>query len=349
MGDKTQSGTSWSAAPLPGVSADIFYAVVEAMPAGILMVDGRGLIALVNAQIEALFGYSRKELVHHPVEMLLPDRFRAGHTSLRTAFHGAPQARPMGAGRDLFGRRKDGTEVPVEIGLNPIATGLGTYVLATVVDITERRRAAARLESSLREKETLLREVHHRVKNNLQVISSLLGMQARAVVSNRAALSESQDRVHAIALAHELLYQAGDLGRVDLGAYLEALAHQLLAAWAPPGGGVSLRVEAEEARMPLDVAVPCGLIVSELVTNALKHAFPGGRGTVVVRTACEAGGRVAVSVSDDGVGIPPGESEDRAGHLGLDLVRTLARQLRANLAVTGPPGTTVRLDFEVSA
>jgi PAS domain S-box-containing protein len=302
----------------------------------------------VNAEVERIFGYTRKEMIHHPVEMLLPERFRDGHPSLRKTFLAAPETRPMGAGRDLYGRRKDGSEVPLEIGLSPIATAHGTQVLATVVDITERHRLAGLLEASLREKESLLREIHLRVRNNLQVISGLLGVQAREVADGRAALAGSQDRVQAIALAHELLHRAGDLGRVDLGAYLDALSRQLLSAWAPPGGGVTLRAEADEARMPLDVAVPCGLIVSELVTNALRHAFPGGQGAVVVRTVREAGGRVAVSVSDDGVGMPPGQSE-RPGQLGLDLVRTLARELRGDLSIVGPPGTTVRLDFPVPA
>ncbi|HVE81770.1 MAG TPA: histidine kinase dimerization/phosphoacceptor domain -containing protein, partial [Myxococcales bacterium] len=328
-----------------------FRLAIEAAPTGMIMVDARGRIVLVNAQVEALFGYPRSELIGALVETLVPQRHRSRHGGFRAGFFSDPHARPMGAGRELHGLRKDGTEVPIEIGLNPLTTSEGSFVLSSIVDITERRRAAEALERSLLEKETLLKELHHRVKNNLQVISSLLSLQSRAVGDAAAAamLRESQNRVQSISLVHEKLYESNDLGRVDFGEYLQALGQHLQGAWAS-GSQVTIQVDAGGLRLPVDLAVPCGLIVNELVTNAFKHAFPGGQaGSVVVRATVEPDGAACLQVEDDGVGMPP----ERAAHpaagetLGMTLVSTLARQIGAALQIGTGPGTRVRLDFRV--
>src|SRR6266487_2371173 len=121
-----------------------FRAMVESAPHGVVMVDGSGEIEIVNRETERLFGYTREELLGRPIEQLVPDRFRERHPGFRAAYFAKPETRPMGAGRDLFGRRKDGSEIPVEIGLNPIETDEGLFVLASVVDISARKRAEAR-------------------------------------------------------------------------------------------------------------------------------------------------------------------------------------------------------------
>src|SRR5262249_11386725 len=151
-----------------------FRQVVEFAPNAKVMVDAAGKIVLVNAMTEKVFGYRRDELLGQPVEVLVPERFWSRHAVDRDNFFRNPQVRAMGAGRDLSGLRRDGSEIPVEIGLNPIRTEEGLFVLAVIVDISERRRAEERkrveegLQASLSEKEVLLQEIHHRVKNNLQ-------------------------------------------------------------------------------------------------------------------------------------------------------------------------------------
>ena len=333
------------------VSEDLFRLALEAAPTGMVMVDGNGLIVLVNAQLERLFGYSREELVGQPVEMLVPERFREHHPTFRRGFYDKPHARAIAGNRDLYGRKKDGREVPVEIRLNPLVTPDGAFVLSSIVDITERKRAAAALEASLREKETLLNEVHHRVKNNLQVISSLLSLQAGYVKDHQLGemLQDSQNRVHSIALVHEKLYRAGNLARINLGEYLETLTEHLQAALGDSLDRVQLVVEASDLELPLDSAVPCGLVVNELVTNALKHAFPDGRrGSVTVRAALGSGKKVTVSVADDGIGLGADVSLEHSGSMGLRLVTTLARQLAGQLVVSRNKGTLVELTFEVT-
>ncbi|MGZ8903579.1 MAG: PAS domain S-box protein, partial [Methylobacter sp.] len=155
-----------------------FRQAVESAPNAIVMINESGTIVMVNLQTETSFGYSRSELIGQPVEILVPERFRDGHAGFRHAYLAAPRSRPMGAGRELFGVRKDGSEFPVEIGLSFIDDENGIIVLSSIIDITERKSANDKLKNALNEKEMLLKEVYHRVKNNLQVVSSLINLQA---------------------------------------------------------------------------------------------------------------------------------------------------------------------------
>lgn len=330
----------------PQRSDERFRLAIEAAPTGMMLVDREGRIALVNGQVEKLFGYPREELMGMSVDMLVPARFRASHPTTRVSFFEGPRARPMGAGRDLFGLRKDGSEVPIEIGLNPVETPEGWFVLSSIVDITERQRAAEHVARSLREKETLLREIHHQVKNNLQVISSLLRLQSSRVEDPRwaALLEESQARVDAIALVHERLYLADDVARVDFSSYLEELARNLSSAFAD--ARVVIVVHAGGAELPVDCAISCGLVVNELLTNALKHAFTDGRsGRVAVRASRQAA-EVEIEVEDDGVGI---EDNPAGDGMGLTLIKALARQLGGTFSLEkgSACGTMGRLSFAV--
>ncbi|NTV09613.1 MAG: PAS domain S-box protein [Zoogloea sp.] len=331
------------------LSEERFRQVVESVPDGLVMVDADGRIALVNAGMERMFGYRRTELIGRPIGMLIPEPERDGHQFHMRAFLGAPAARDMGAKRELHARRKDGSAFPVEVALNPILAASGPLVLATVVDIAERKAGQAMIERALLEKTALLNEVHHRVKNNLQVISSLLNLQARhATEEARAVLSESQGRVKAMALIHQLLYERNDFSRVDLGFYLQRLCSLLRESLSVDSGRIKLCVEVDRGGVALDLqrAVPCGLLVNELVANAMKHAFPGHRrGKVTVRLQREEDGRGRITVADDGVGLPPGLEFSSSRSLGFQLVPLLVDQIGGELVLTREPGTTFEIRF----
>lgn len=321
-----------------------FRLAMEAAPNGMMLVDQSGRIVRVNAQIEALFRESRAELVGRFVEDLIPERFREGHSATRQGYFAAPSARPMGAGRELFALRRDGSEVPVEIGLSPIQTASGELVLASIVDITERRHAREALQASLAEKDVLLRELHHRAKNNLQLIASLLDLSSGQPSAD--ALAQCQSRVQAISLVHERLYQSGTFTRIDMKEYVEAIAPQLVQAW---GGAqaIALSLDTEQVHLGLDAAIPCGLVINELVTNAFKHAFPEGRaGTITVQVRAQ-GPRVTIAVRDDGVGFDP--VAKRPGHIGLELMNALTRQLRGALTFGSGQGSAITLTFDRSS
>ena len=196
-----------------------FRSLLESAPDAMVIVDAHGTIQLVNAQAERLFGYTRAEMLGQPVELLIPARSRRRHVAQRADYAAEPLARAMGVGRQLTGRRKDGSEFPVEISLSPLETSGGTLVSSAIRDITASVAAKRQLESSLVEKELLLSEIHHRVKNNLQVVSSLLNLQqevARERRGTRRAARQPRPRPgHGLAAREAVSAGPTDRARLD--------------------------------------------------------------------------------------------------------------------------------------
>jgi PAS domain S-box-containing protein len=228
------------------------------------------------------------------------------------------------------------------------AAGRPERIVGIDLDITERKRTEEALRTLVAEQAALLKEVHHRVKNNLQVVASLLSLQARRVRNPvvLGALRDTQDRIRSMALLHETLYRKGEAAQVDCAAYLGRLCTHLSQAFSLPTDRVRLEPSLATVALGIDEAIPCGLIVNELVSNALKHAFPGERhGRVGVRLEIQPGERLALTVADDGVGLPAGFDLGSTSTLGLELVRGLTRQVGGSIEVLSPPGTTVRIVF----
>ena len=329
-------------------SEDRFRQVVEAAPNAMVMANAAGLIEMVNAQAERVFGYSRQEMLGQPVEILIPERFRHIHPALRQMFNTDPRSRPMGGGRDLYARRKDGSEFPVEIGLNPIETEDGPMVLSAIVDISDRKQKEERIQAALREKDILLGEIHHRVKNNLQLVDSLLDLQS-SQISDPAVLGmlrDSQNRIRSMVLIHQTLYQSNDFAKVDFASFLDSLLPTLVASYGMDSDRIVLLVETAEVHMPLSVAIPCGLVVNELITNAFKHAFPDNRqGEIRVELTDEGDGQIRLMVSDNGVGIPEGLDILQTASLGLQLVVLLSDQLGGALSIQRATPTRFALRF----
>jgi PAS domain S-box-containing protein len=203
------------------------------------------------------------------------------------------------------------------------------------------------LRRSLNEKETLLHEVHHRVKNNLQVISSLLRMQGDLLKDNQAAaaLKESQHRIASMAHIHELLYSSQYIDQIDFAEYTRTLVAELLQSYTSLGHRVSVRFNTTHVLLKVDQAIPCGLILNELVTNALKYAYPSTSGEVVVDLTEDAAGLVTLSVADRGVGLPEGLDWQNSTSMGLPIVELLTQQIGGKLHVQTNPGTAFSVEF----
>jgi PAS domain S-box-containing protein len=238
------------------------------------------------------------------------------------------------------------------------SVGRVTSVVSFSRDITETKKAEEALKASLEEKDSLLKEVHHRVKNNLQIVSSLLGLQAGRISHPQAveALQDTRNRVKSMALLHETLYRSGNLASINFPTYLKELCRQLLHSSTPVGSRLRIEYQVTPIDLPLEQAVPCGLIVSELVSNALKHGFPGNRsGRILVGlNPCIESGLVVLSVCDEGVGLPDHfelSGRDATETLGLRLVSGLAQQLGGRLEAKAPPagGASFRLIFPAFA
>jgi two-component sensor histidine kinase len=194
----------------------------------------------------------------------------------------------------------------------------------------------------------MLKEVHHRVKNNLQVIASLLNLQAHYVRDARAfgMFKESQQRVQAMALIHERLYHADDATRIDFTDYTRTLGAHLMSAYSPGSAAIALQLHVDNITLGIDTAIPCGLIIHELVANALKHAFPAGKaGEIRLVLRASGAARFMLLVSDNGIGFPPSLDFRHTASLGLRLVHTLTEQLEGTIELQSNGGTTFTITF----
>jgi len=235
--------------------------------------------------------------------------------------------------------RPGGGTLPVQVSVAPLRergddSPGSVYVMQNVAAHLAAREQSLR---SLQEKEILLKEIHHRVKNNLQIISSMLSLQANRSIDDvaRNIFLESENRIRAMALIHEQLYRSGDLARVDMRLYVQNLSTQIVRSIGNHGCVVEVEVDSSLREVPVDVAIPLGLIVNELLSNAVRHAFPASRtGKVHVRLRAR-GQQHELEVSDDGVGLSPAFNADSLPTLGLKLVRALVEQLRGTLEIVG--------------
>ncbi len=247
---------------------------------------------------------------------------------------------------------KNYNKIYLDIFLNPILENNKTIEVSGIAhDVTDKRIAQQRMEQSLKEKEVLLKEVHHRVKNNMQVISSILNLQSSYVSDEYtlALLKESQNRIKTMAYIHESLYQNKSFTSVNFSDYISTLSSNVIQSYAVSEGKVKLILNLEKINLSLDNSIPSGLIVNELITNAIKHAFPGQRKGLVTINLKSENNTVYLEVKDNGVGFDPSIDFRNTNSLGLQLVNTLADQISAEVNFKSEPdqGTTVRIAFKM--
>jgi PAS domain S-box-containing protein len=316
------------------VSRSYLDNIIQSMEDMLIVTDPSGTIQTVNRVALRELGYREEELIGQLVSTLLSDEPEA---TLASGEHRVVT--------------KDGRAIPVYCSRSEMGTESGdpegfVYVAQ---DISERKQTEARLLASLREKEVLLKEVHHRVKNNLQIISSLLSLQGRETDHPRAgrSLRESRNRIRSMALIHEQLYQSEDLANIDFAQYVERLVDYVVSSYGRDGLGVSVQLRIESTSLSIDYAIPCGMIVNELVANAVEHAFPDGQGEILIEF-CSENNHHTLAVSDNGKGLPPSLDPAQAKSLGLRLIAALVEQLGGELEVASSQGTRVTVAFSSS-
>ncbi len=245
---------------------------------------------------------------------------------------------------------KDGREKYAQVIVEVVADKDGdvNLLVGTLQDITERKENEEKIKRSLKEKEVLLKEVHHRVKNNLQVISSMLNLQKGHITDPDAidVFKESQSRIMSMAMIHEMLYQSGDLSSVSLKAYLHNLTAKLFGTYRQDGSDIELEENIAPIKVEIDTAIQLGLITNELVSNALKYAFKDGReGKITVEFLTDGTGRNTFVLKDDGSGMPEGFDPARTKSLGLKIVELMVSQLDAQMEVRSENGTEFRIEL----
>ena len=326
---------------------DLYRTLVEALPEAMLLTDLRHHVIMANHQALKLYGYrSIKEMAgKNAMDFIAPeDRPAARQDAPEWTIAGEPR------GKEYKMISRDGFAFPAEVRgfLIRDTEDQPRAIITLVRDISERKKAEDQIKASLREKDALLKEIHHRVKNNLQVISSLLHLQCRYIKDEdaRRVFKETQNRVWTMGLIHEKLYQSQDLTRINLAAYIRGLVAGLASAYdVIPGSKTGFRFEMADIFLEINKAVPCGLIVNELVSNALKYAFPGeGRGEILIGLRPEAG-EVELRIRDNGVGFPRELDFRKMPSLGLQLVTNLVQQLDGRIELNREGGSEFVITF----
>jgi PAS domain S-box-containing protein len=312
--------------------------VIEANPDLMVILDAQGIIRDVNATAEQMTGLPREKLIGTASNLYLTGDINAEKNFARLLHEGFL----TDIAYDIL--HLDGRITPIisNTRVQRDEAGNVEYIITAAHDITQQKKDAEILKASLDEKITLLREVHHRVKNNLQIIISLNNLQLREIDDPQLKkfLNETKDRVRAMSLVHEKLYQSESLSHIDLADYLRFLSSQLFSSYRTDTRRVKLVLEIGKSTIDINLAIPLGLIVNELVSNALKYAFPGDRaGTLLISGGIE-DHLLTISVKDDGIGMPPGYDWKNATSLGLRLVNILTEQIDGAIRVIEDQGTT---------
>jgi PAS domain S-box-containing protein len=334
--------------------------ITRNMAEGICLVRAdNGIIVYANPKFEQMFGYNANELtgkhvsiVNYPTEEMSPE---AVNQAIRTAVLANQEAT-----YEVRNVKKDGTpfwcSATTSVFEHP---DYGTVLVAVQQDIddrkqveAQRKQAEAQLRASLKEKELLLKEIYHRVKNNLQVIYSLLNLQSRYLQDPKAleVLKDSQSRIRAMALVHEKLYQSRNLSQIDLRDYITSLAHSLLESYRTQRDSPALNLELEQGWLNIETAIPCGLILTELLSNSLKHAFPDQKsGEILISSTLSSDQKIILTICDNGIGLPPGFNLKTVSSLGLQLVRNLTQQIKGQVTINPTSqGTEFQLVFPLS-
>ena len=332
------------------VAENAFRSAIEnSARAGIFAIDLDGKLIYASRSFCDMVGWSESELlgVLPPFKWWPPEETDTNRSLLQDTLVG--KAPPDGL--ELSFQRRNGEQFDVLVLVGPLKGNddRTTGWLASSYDITDRKRTARLIETSLKEKEVLLSEIHHRVKNNMEIVSSLLDLQSADIVDEPTLqlLRSGQTRIKSMALIHEKLYESEDLAKVDFGEYLRTLVADLCNLYGINSDAIDLKIEVDHILLGINSAIPSGLIINELVSNSLKHAFPADRrGGIRIAFRRDDDGLYMLTVGDNGVGIPESLDFRNTKSLGLRLVNALTAQLKGTIEVDRSDGTEFKITFE---
>jgi PAS domain S-box-containing protein len=323
--------------------------ITRSMAEGICLVRAAdGAIVYTNPKFDQMFGYDPLELVGRNVAIV---NYHDEHTTAGEVAQIIMQTilTKGEATYEVHNLKKDGTPFWCRATASTFEhPEHGTVFVVIQQDVTESKQAEERINASLKEKEVLLQEIHHRVKNNLGIVSSLLQMQLRRTQDAEAAaiLRDSQNRIASIALVHEKLYRSEDLANVNFAQYIADLTAHLFSSYNIRSRQIQLLTQVDEVCLDIETAIPCGLIINELISNALKYAFPNERGGQIrVRLYQEEENAITLLVQDNGSGLPPDFDITTTRTLGMTLIQGLIQQLRGTIAINRDRGTEFRVSF----
>ncbi|MGE5457913.1 MAG: sensor histidine kinase, partial [Methanococcaceae archaeon] len=322
-----------------------FRTLFDNSPVGISIII-KNKIFLVNQAFALMFGFSAPDKLE---DTSIKERITDNENEdLSRYIVGEEGEKPYAGSFNLQGVRNNNSMFPIHLEVAHMDISEGDASIAFISDSTETVRREESIKSSLHEKEILLKEVHHRVKNNLQIITSLLRLQADSIDDDhyRSIFNDSVMRIRSMAIIHEKLYQSGNFAKVNCFDYLTELINYLHISYSINFHKNNLQLEIEQINVSIDTAIPLGLIVNELVTNSLKYAFPAGTsGNLIVKLNSSGPNLCRLLISDDGIGLPQDFDIRKTDSLGLTLVNGLCDQLSATMNFSGRKGTEFTIEF----
>jgi PAS domain S-box-containing protein len=329
--------------------AKLFGLFDSAMDA-IITINSDHNVVLFNKAAEKMFQYTAENVVGKSINKLIPKRYHTIHDKYVDKFGKTGiTTREMGSGGCIIGLRADKEEFPVETAISQLEVSGEKLFTVICRDVTQQQKYRTQIENTLKEKEVLLKEIHHRVKNNLQVISSLLNLQSNFIKDEKMTeiFKESRNRVRSMALVHEKLYQSKDLSRINVSEYLKDLTSFLFSSYRTEPNAIRLKLEIEDIYLGVNFVINLGLITNELISNSLKHAFPGKKsGEISVKMYSGNDDSITLVVKDNGVGFPENLDYTSTKSLGLQLVNSLVLQYRGNIDFQNKEGTRYKMKFK---
>lgn len=331
-----------------------FRMITESAQEAIIMMGADKCISLWNASAEHMFGYTADEVLGREMHPLLtPPETIAAFEKGFSRFRETGTGPVIGKRLELTALRRGGDSFPVEVTISALQINGQWNAIGIFRDITERRLSEKKIQSSLAEKEVLMREIHHRVKNNMQMMTALLELQAAYVKDGRVQgyFKDCQQRIQSMAMIHEQLYHNENIAQIDFVAYLHSLVDKLQGQFSELCHRVNIQIKTQTCTLPVDIAIPCGLVVNELVSNVFKHAFPNRRaGKLRIALRYSGHETLILTVADDGVGFPAGLDIHDSQSFGLQVIALMVEeQLGGNLSIESnvDHGTRITCKIEV--
>ena len=318
--------------------------LADLLPQTVFETDVNADLTFMNIYAFEMFGYSQEDIENglNILELIVEEERSLSRDKIKDVLSGQV------SGDEYTAQRSDKSRFPIILYSNPIIQNkIHEGFRGIIIDISDLKNAEDRIVASLKEKEVLIQEINHRVKNNMQIISSLLSLQANHTSSDEAAeiLKESRGRVKSMAMIHEKLYHSSNLSRLNMAEYLNNLVGDILRSYSSVSSKVSSNVDVDDIYLNINTALPMGLMVNELVSNSIKHAFPEGEGNISIKLEYD-GEKYILTVSDNGIGLPGDVDPFESSSLGLKLVNSLSIQLEGDLSVLRDGETTFILNFK---
>jgi len=310
---------------------------------GIIIHDAKGKIIDVNQNMFERLGYSKEEMLNMSLgDLVTPEYSKKIRKRVKKL---EEEGVAIFVSED---RRKDGRVMPVEVSARIIVYDGQKVILSVVRDITERKMVENLILAALKEKEVFLTEIQNRVKDNMQIISSMLSIQSKGIKDKKikAMFHESQDRIKSILFIHDRIYRSKNLSRIDFADFIRSLTNNLFSRQGSNILSIRLKREVEDIYLDIQKAIPCGMIIHELVSNSLKHGFPDDReGEILVKMRKDRKGKYVLIVKDNGIGLPEGIDFHKTNKIGLQMISSLVKQIEGKIEFMGKEGTTFTVTF----